>query len=61
MSFLHLLLTLDQEHQKVFHKVLIIGFQRAKCLKDILARAKILPVKKNEGCCGPCKKSRCET
>ena len=26
MSFLHLLLTPDQEHQKVFHKVLIIDF-----------------------------------
>ena len=26
MSFLHLLLTPDQEHQKVFHKVPIIGF-----------------------------------
>ena len=26
MSFLHLLLTPDQEHQKVFHKVPIVGF-----------------------------------
>ena len=26
MSFLHLLLTPGQEHQKVFHKVPIIGF-----------------------------------
>ena len=30
MSFLHLLLTPDQEHEKVFHKVPIIGFRRAK-------------------------------
>ena len=60
MSFLHLLLTPDQEHQQVFHKVPIIGFQRAKSLKDILVRAKVPPVLKNEGSCGPCKKSRCE-
>ena len=30
MLFLHLLLTPDQEHQKVFHKVPTIGFRRAK-------------------------------
>ena len=35
MSFLHLLLTPDQEHQKVFHKIPVIGFSRAKRLKDI--------------------------
>ena len=29
-------------------------------MKDILARAKVPPVVKNEGFCGPCKKSRCE-
>ena len=51
MSFLHLLLTPDQEHQQVFHKVPIIGFRRAKSLKDILVRAKILPVPENEGSC----------
>ena len=46
MSFLHLLLTQDQELQKVFHMVTIIGFQRAKSLKGILARAKVSPVQK---------------
>ena len=60
MSFLHLLLAPDQEHQQVFYKVPIIGFRRAKSLKDILVRAKVPPVLKNEGSCGPCKKSRCE-
>ena len=60
MWFLHLLLTSDQEHQKVFHKVLIIGFQRPKSMKDILLRAKVPPVQKNEEFCGPCKKSRSE-
>ena len=29
-------------------------------MKDILVRAKVAPVLKNEGFCGPCKKSRCE-
>ena len=56
MAFLHLLLAPDQEHQKVFHKVPIIGFGRAKSLKDILVRVKVPPVQENEGFCGPCKK-----
>ena len=60
MSYLHHLLTPDQEHQNVFHKVPIIGFRRMKSLKDILVRTKVPYGKKNEGFCGPCKKSRCE-
>ena len=46
------------EHRNT-NKVPVIGFQRAKSLKDILVRAKVPPVKKSEGFCGPCKKSRC--
>ena len=46
MSFLHLLLTPDLEHQQVFYKVPIIGFRRAKDLKDVLERAKVPPVLK---------------
>ena len=60
MSFLHMSLTPDQEHQDVFHNVPIIGFRRTQSLKDILVRAKVPSVKKREGSCGPCKKSRCE-
>ena len=60
MSFLHLLLTPDQEHQQVFHKVPIIGLQRAKRLKNIFVRVKVSPILKNDGFCGPCKKSRFE-
>ena len=60
MTFLHLLLTPDQEHKKAFHKVLIIVFQATKILKDILVIAKVPPVKKDEGFCGPFKKSRCK-
>ena len=53
MPFLHLLLTPDQEHQKVFHKVPIISFRRAKSLKDILVKATVPSLQKNEGFCGP--------
>ena len=54
-----LLLTSDNEHNKLFRDVFIIGFRRAKLLKDILVRANI-PQIKNEGLCGPYKGSRCE-
>ena len=57
---LHLLLTIDQEHQKGFLKVPIIGFRKAKSLKDILVRANVPPVQKNIEFCRPCKKSRWE-
>ena len=60
MSFPHLLLTPDQDHQKVFHKIPIVGFPGAKSLKDILIRAKVPPVRKNKGFYGTCKKSRFE-
>ena len=51
---IHLLLTPDNEHIKVFRNVAIIEFRRAKSLKNILVRAK-KPQIKNEGLCGPCK------
>ena len=60
MSFQHLLLAPDQEHQKVFHKVPIIGFRTAKSLKDTLVAAKVPQFQKNEVFCGSCKRSRCE-
>ena len=40
LSEIHLLLTPDREHGKVFEKVPIIVFRRAKSLKDILVRTK---------------------
>ena len=55
MSFPHLLLTSDQEYKKLSHEVSIIGFRRAKSLKDILVRVKVSAVQKNEASCGPCK------
>ena len=59
MTRIHLLLTPDNEHNKVFRDVPIIGFRRAKSLKDILVRAKV-PQIKNKGSCVPCKGPRCE-
>ena len=42
---IHLLLTPDREHRKVFENVPIIGFKKGKSLKDILVRAKVPPLK----------------
>ena len=51
LSFLHLLLTPDQEHQMVFYKVPITGFCKRRSLKYLLVGAKVPAVKKNEGFC----------
>ena len=56
LIFLHPLLNTRRRTPKVIS----CGFQRVKSLKDILVTAKVLPVKKKKGFCGPCKKSRCE-
>ena len=45
---IHLLLTPDNEHNKVFRDAPIIGFRRAKSSKNILVKAKI-PQIKNKG------------
>ena len=54
MSSINILLTPDQEHNRVFKEVPIIGFRRAKSLKDLLVRAKVPLLYKKEGSCGPC-------
>ena len=59
MTRTHLLLTLDNEHNKVFRDIPNIGFRRAKSLKDTFFRAKI-PQIKNKGWCDHCKGPRCE-
>ena len=46
MSHKHLLLTPDQEHQKLFTKTSIISFRRSRSLKDIVVGAKAQPIKK---------------
>ena len=38
---LHIFLTPDQEHKKVFQDVPVVGFRNGKCLKDHLVRAKL--------------------
>ena len=59
MTRIHLVLALDNEHNNVFRDVAIVGFRRAKTLKDIRVRVKISEIK-NKGWCGPCKGPRCE-
>ena len=57
---IHLFLTLDKEHSKIFENIPIMGFKKEKSLKGILVRAKIPPLKTKESFCGPCNKSRFE-
>ena len=59
MTKIHLLLTPDNEHNKVFRDVPIIGLRRAKSLKDKVVRAKV-PQIKNKGWCSPYKGPTCE-
>ena len=60
LKSIHILLTPDKEHQKVFKEIPLIGFRRGKSLKDMLVRAKVPPLKSRQGSCGPCKKPRCQ-
>ena len=55
---LHLLLTPDQAHKKIFSEVLIIGFKNAKSLKDHLVRA-ALPQLDRECRSKPCHGANC--
>ena len=52
---LHLLLTPDQAHKKVFSEVPIIGFKNAKSLKDHFVRA-VLPQLDRGGRSKPCER-----
>ena len=60
LSKIHLLLTLDRKHSKVFENVPIIGFKKGKSLKNILLRAKVPPLQTEECFCGPYNKPRYE-
>ena len=55
MEELHILLTLNKEHKKVFPNVPVIGFRNGKSLKDFLVRA-TLPELNGSGRCEPCGK-----
>ena len=53
MEELHLLLTPDKEHKKVFSNVPVVWFQNGKSLYDCLVRAK-LPKLEEDRRCKPC-------
>ena len=56
---LHILLTPDKEHKKVFQNILVVGFRNGKSLKDHLARAK-LPNVEITGRRESCGKGNCQ-
>ena len=55
---LHILLTPNKEHKKVFPNVLIIGFRNGKSLKDFSVRATI-PKLNRSGRFEPCEEKTC--
>ena len=56
---LHILLTPDQEHKKVFQDIPVVGFRNGKSLKDHLVRAK-LPNAEIAGWSESCGKGNCQ-
>ena len=56
---LHILLTPDQEHKKVFQDIPVVGFRNGKSLKDHLVRAK-LPNAEIAGRSESCGKGNCQ-
>ena len=57
MEELHILLTPNKEHKKIF-PVLVIGFQNGKSLKDFLFRV-TLPKLNESGRCEQCGEKTC--
>ena len=55
MKGLHILVTPNKEHKKVFLNVADIGFWNGKSLKDLLVR-ETLPKLNENGRCEPCGK-----
>ena len=58
MEQLHILLTPNKEHKKVFPDVPVVGFQNGKSPEDYLVRAK-LPKLDESGRCESCRKKFC--
>ena len=58
MEQLHILLTPNKEHKKVFPDVPVAGFRNGKSLKDYLVRAKLSKLEES-GRCEPCGKKTC--
>ena len=60
LSEIHLLLTRDRKHGKVFERIPLVDFSRTKRLKDIPVRVKVEPLEKKKGSCRLCGGARCE-
>ena len=60
LSEIHVLLTRDREHGRVFERIPIVDFSRAKRLKDILGRVKVELLEKKKGSCRLSGVARCE-
>ena len=58
MEELHILLTPNKEHKKVFPDVPVAGFRNGKNFKDYLVRAKLSKLEES-GRCKPCGKKTC--
>ena len=58
MEVLHILLTPNKEHKKVFPDVPVVGFRNGKSLQDYLVRAKLSKLEES-GRCKPCGKENC--
>ena len=55
-----ILLTPDRKHGTIFEKILIIWFERAISLKQILMTAKVAPLEKTRGYFRLCGDTRCD-
>ena len=60
LNDIHILLTPDKEHKKVFENVPIVGLRKGKSIKDFLVRAKVPPPQKPKGGCTSCSGKRCQ-
>ena len=60
LNDIHILLTPNKEHKKVFKNVLIVDFRKGKSIKDFSVRAKVPPPQKPKGRCMSCAGKRCQ-
>ena len=65
LSEIHILLTPNEEHRKVFADIPVVGFKRGKSLKDLLVRAKLPNIESEQqettrGSCGHCHYRACK-
>ena len=60
LSKIHILLTPNEEHRKVFPDLPVVGFWNGKSLKDILVRAKLPSCETVKGYSKGCQSKRCD-